>query len=142
MYSICKEFSFDAAHRLYNLSYASKCQNIHGHRYHITVELFVGNLNKDSMVIDFTHFKIFSDWIDNFVDHSMLIACDDNELLEMCKKINTRYIVIPYEKTTSENLAKFFFEEIKILYGNLCKEIKITVHETPKNYASYTGKSK
>ncbi len=142
MYSICKEFSFDAAHRLYNLSYDSKCKNVHGHKYYMNVEMFAQNLNDDSMVIDFTHFKTFSDWIDNFVDHSMLIASGDNELLEMSVKLNTRYIVIPYPLTSSENLAKFFFEEIKLLYGNLCEEIKITVHETPKNYASYMGKTK
>lgn len=142
MYSICKEFSFDAAHRLHNLSYDSKCKNVHGHKYFINIEMFVKNLNNDSMVIDFTHFKTFSDWIEKFVDHSMLIANDDNELIEICTKLNTRYIIIPYPLTSSENLAKFFFEEIKLLYGNLCEEIKITVHETPKNYASYTGKTK
>lgn len=139
MYSVCKEFSFDAAHRLFNLSYESKCKNLHGHKYFVTIKLFVEDLNCDGMVIDFTHFKAFQTWVDNFLDHSVLIAEPDRELLEMCKKLDTAYYIIPYEKTTSENLAKFFFREVKDLYGEVCKEIEITVHETPKNYASYKG---
>ena len=56
MYYVKKRFEVSAAHRL-DLSYESKCTNIHGHNWIITVECRAKELNKEGMVTDFTHIK-------------------------------------------------------------------------------------
>lgn len=44
------------AHNL-KLSYESKCSNLHGHNWIVTVYCKSETLNADGMVIDFTHVK-------------------------------------------------------------------------------------
>ena len=44
------------AHNL-KLSYDSKCSNLHGHNWIVTVYCKSETLNADGMVIDFTHVK-------------------------------------------------------------------------------------
>lgn len=56
MYYIEKTLEVSACHRL-NLSYESKCQNLHGHNWIITIYCKSRELNKDGMVVDFTHIK-------------------------------------------------------------------------------------
>ena len=139
MYSVCKEFSFDAAHRLHNLSYESKCKNLHGHKYFISLRLFRKELNEGGMIIDFKHFGLFEDYIDNNFDHATIIAQDDMQLRTACATLNTLHTTIPFDLTTSENIAKHLFDVAKGYYNNLCDEIEIKVNETPKNYASFKG---
>lgn len=45
-----------ASHSL-KLSYQSKCENLHGHNWIITVFCRSKDLNEDGMVVDFTHIK-------------------------------------------------------------------------------------
>ena len=53
MYYIEKTMEISACHCL-KLSYESKCQNLHGHNWIITVYCKSSELNKDGMVVDFT----------------------------------------------------------------------------------------
>jgi len=138
-YSVCKEFSFDAAHRLHALTYESKCVNLHGHKYFISLRLFRKELNEGGMIIDFKHFGLFEDYIDDNFDHATIIAEDDMQLRSVCMTLNTRFTTIPFDLTTSENIAKHLFNIAKEYYSDLCDEIEIKVNETPKNYASFRG---
>ena len=56
MYYIQKTLTISAAHNL-TLSYESKCEQLHGHNWVITVYCKAKELNKDGMVTDFTHIK-------------------------------------------------------------------------------------
>lgn len=56
MYYVKKRLEISAAHRL-ELSYESKCNNLHGHNWIVTVECKARELNQDGMVTDFTHIK-------------------------------------------------------------------------------------
>lgn len=56
MYYIKKRIEISAAHRL-DLSYESKCSQLHGHNWIITVECRSRELNADGMVADFTEVK-------------------------------------------------------------------------------------
>lgn len=56
MYYIKKRLEISAAHRL-QLSYPSKCSELHGHNWIITVECRSRELNADGMVADFTDVK-------------------------------------------------------------------------------------
>ena len=56
MFKVKKRLEISASHKL-NLSYESKCENLHGHNWIIDVYLKSDTLNDDGMVMDFTHIK-------------------------------------------------------------------------------------
>ena len=68
MYYIKKTIEISACHRLC-LSYESKCTNMHGHNWIITVYCRARKLNADGMVVDFTEVKRR---IQDVIDHANL----------------------------------------------------------------------
>lgn len=95
------------AHRL-RLSYESKCANIHGHNWIVTVHCKAEKLNEDGMVADFKHIK---EKIHGYLDHGFL-----NELL-------------PFNPT-AENIARWIVDSIDKCY-------KAEVQESEGNIAVY-----
>ena len=107
MFYIKKSMEISAAHRL-NLSYESKCQNLHGHNWHVTIYCKAEELNQDGMVCDFTHIKKA---IHEKLDHQYL-----NDIL-------------PFNPT-AENMARWTCEQIPTCY-------KVSVQESDGNIAVY-----
>ena len=107
MFYIQKSMEISAAHKL-NLSYESKCQNLHGHNWHVTIYCKAEELNQDGMVCDFTHIKKA---IHEKLDHQYL-----NEIL-------------PFNPT-AENMARWMCEQIPTCY-------KVSVQESDGNIATY-----
>ena len=107
MYFVSKSMEISAAHRL-NLSYQSKCQNLHGHNWHVTIYCKAKELNQDGMVCDFTHIKKA---IHEKLDHQYL-----NDIL-------------PFNPT-AENMARWMCEQIPTCY-------KVSVQESDGNIATY-----
>lgn len=107
MYYIKKTLEISACHRL-NLSYESKCENLHGHNWIITIYCKAEKLNKDGMVIDFTHIK---KQISEKLDHN-----DLNSVLNF--------------NPTAENIAKWIQQQIPYCY-------KVEVQENKGNIAIY-----
>ena len=107
MYYISKRMEIAGAHNL-KLSYKSKCSNIHGHNWIITVYCKSEELNKDGMVIDFKHIK---EKIHNKLDHQYL-----NDVLDF--------------NPTAENMAKWICDQIDTCY-------KVSVQESEGNIAIY-----
>ena len=75
MISICKTFSFEAAHFLPN--HLGKCKNLHGHSYILEVEVRgvpkKGKSAEKGMIIDFGRLKqIVNETIIDKLDHTML----------------------------------------------------------------------
>ena len=108
MYYIKKTLEISACHKL-NLSYESKCRNMHGHNWVITVYCRSRQLDANGMVCDFTHIK---EKIHGYLDHGNL-----NELL-------------PFNPT-AENIAKWICDQIPECY-------KVSVQESEGNTATYT----
>lgn len=112
MYYVSKRMEISACHKL-NLSYNSKCSNMHGHNWIVTVFCKSETLNQDGMVMDFTHIK---ECIHGKLDHANL-----NELL-------------PFNPT-AENMAKWIVEQFTECY-------KAMVQESEGNIAVYVDNSK
>lgn len=89
MYFVKKRFEISAAHRL-DLSYKSKCSNLHGHNWIVTVECKSAELNKDGMVVDFTHIKEF---VMDRLDHSVI-----NDVIDC--------------NPTAENIARWIVDNV------------------------------
>lgn len=107
MFYITKRMEIAGAHRL-ALDYESKCGNLHGHNWIVTVYCKAKELNKNGMVVDFKHIK---KKIHDYLDHGVL-----NELL-------------PFNPT-AENIAKWIVSQIPQCY-------KASVQESEGNIAIY-----
>ncbi len=68
MYIVRKRLEISASHHL-NLSYTSKCENLHGHNWIVIVWCRSKQLNPDGMVVDFAHIK---QMIQEKLDHKNL----------------------------------------------------------------------
>lgn len=107
MYYLTKRIEISAAHRL-ELDYASKCTNLHGHNWIITVHCRAAKLNSNGMVTDFTTIK---ELVSDGLDHRVL-----NE-------------VLPFNPT-AENIARYLCDSIENCY-------RVDVQESEGNIASY-----
>lgn len=110
---ISKEFTFETASALYG--YDGKCENIHGHSYHmvVTVKGYPVEDPKDpkyGMVIDFSQLKkIVKEEIVEEMDHSFVL--NENTPHAEFKEANVwfgkRIILLPYQPTCENMLMDF-----------------------------------
>lgn len=107
MYYASKRMEIAGSHRL-QLSYESKCHNLHGHNWIVIVYCKAKELNNDGMIVDFKHIK---NKIHDYLDHGNL-----NDLL-------------PFNPT-AENIAKWICDQIPECY-------KVSVQESEGNTAIY-----
>lgn len=107
MYYVKKTLEISAAHRL-ELSYESKCSNLHGHNWIVVVECCSKELDENGMVVDFSHIK-----------QTILDALDHKVLND----------VLPFTPT-AENLARWIVDNTKNCY-------RCTVIESEGNEAIY-----
>lgn len=113
-YEVSKRMEIAGCHHL-NLPYESKCTNLHGHNWIVTVTVGADNLLHD-MVIDFKHIK---NAIHDKLDHGNL-----NEIFDF--------------NPTAENIAKWIFDEVNHMRpGADC--LKVTIQESEGNIATYNN---
>ena len=107
MFIVKKRMEIAGAHRL-NLNYESKCANLHGHNWIVTVWCKSQTLDANGMVIDFTHIK-----------------------REVQEKLDHKFLndVVPFNPT-AENIAKWVCEQIPNCY-------RVSVQESEGNIATY-----
>ena len=117
-----RTFKFEAQRRMeiagshqLKLPYSSKCENLHGHNWIVTVYVGADELIGD-MVLDFTHIKKA---IHDKLDHHNL-----NDVLDF--------------NPTAENIAQWIAKEVDLMReGVHC--FKVTVQESEGNIATYNN---
>ena len=107
MYFVKKTFEVAGSHQL-RLNYKSKCENVHGHNWIVTVYCKAEELDDNGMVVDFGHIK---QSIMDVLDHKHL-----NDVVRF--------------NPTAENIARWIVERIHNCY-------KADVQESMGNVASY-----
>ncbi|MCF0183481.1 MAG: 6-carboxytetrahydropterin synthase, partial [Bacteroidaceae bacterium] len=90
------------------LPYESKCTQLHGHNWLITVHCRCRELNAEGMVVDFTHVKTL---LRNTLDHRCL-----NDIFDF--------------NPTAENIARWVCDQIPNCY-------RVDIQESANNSASY-----
>lgn len=108
MYRVKKRLEIAGAHRL-DLDYESKCSNVHGHNWIIEIYMQSKELDRNGMVMDFTHIK---QEIHDVLDHKYI-----NDVVQI--------------NPTAENIARWVCERL----GTKC--YKVIVQESEGNAAEY-----
>jgi 6-pyruvoyltetrahydropterin/6-carboxytetrahydropterin synthase len=107
MFSVTREISFCYGHRL--LQYDGKCRFLHGHNGRAVITLAAPSLDSLGMVTDFSRLKtVVGGWIDEHLDHRMLLHRDD-PVLPMLKQQGEPVYVLDVNPT-AENIARIIYE--------------------------------
>lgn len=102
---------FQAAHFLKD--YKGKCEQVHGHTFHVEVQVEVTALNDTGIGIDFTEIK-----------EKLLSILPDHKLLNEVYSFNP----------SAENLSRHFYQELKKYFP----VIAVTVWESEDASATYS----
>lgn len=133
MYRVTREISFCYGHRL--LNYEGKCRHLHGHNGVAVVTLEGPKLDDRGMLVDFGEIKRkIQSWIDEEIDHNMLLHRDD-PIIPALKERGERFYVMD-ENPTAENIARLIYEHGREA-GLPVVEVKLW--ETPNCVTTYTA---
>jgi len=145
--TITRKGSFDCGHRVMNER--MKCFNLHGHTYLYELEFAFNSMQSIGYAIDFKEIKrIACQWIDDVLDHGMLVNPADHFVIGACKALNSKTWFMSlngedkYCNPTVENIAKEVFLAIDYLMndGNL-RLCKVKLYETPNCFTECTALS-
>jgi 6-pyruvoyltetrahydropterin/6-carboxytetrahydropterin synthase len=133
MFSVTREITFCYGHRL--LDYNGKCRHLHGHNGRAVITLAGDELDARGMVVDFTDLKrVVGGWIDETLDHKMLLRRDDPVLAYL--RAQGEPVFVMDVNPTAENIARLIFEQAATA-GFPVVEVKLW--ETEACCATYAG---
>ena len=132
MYEVVKSISFCYGHRL--LRYVGPCANIHGHNAVADIKLVTEKLDERGMVMDFGDIKaIVKKWIDETLDHTMLMAADD-PMVPVFQNANEKFYLME-KNPTAENIAELIYEFVA---AQGFPVHSVTLWESDTSYARYS----
>lgn len=131
MFRVTREIDFCYGHRL--LNYEGKCRYLHGHNGHAIITLESQELDARGMVIDFSDIKkVVSAWIDENLDHRMLLHRDDPMLAVL--REHKEPVFVMDANPTAENIAKLIYE---FTASRGFPIVEAQLWETPRCVATY-----
>jgi 6-pyruvoyltetrahydropterin/6-carboxytetrahydropterin synthase len=132
MFRVTREIDFCYGHRL--LNYNGKCKHLHGHNGRAVIVIESAKLDERGMVLDFSDIKrVVSKWIDENLDHRMILRRDDPAVAALQKLGEPLFLVD--ENPTAENIAKLIFEFTRQQGFPI---VEAHLWETPRCFATYT----
>ncbi len=122
MFELKIKNNFSAAHKLAMVG--EKCENLHGHNWHIEVRVSGENLNQAGVLVDFGSIKQFVNEIMEELDHKYL-----NEI-EIFNDM----------QPTSERIAVYIAKRLQKLLDRLDEKVRVssvTAWESKDSSATY-----
>ncbi|HEY5311023.1 MAG TPA: 6-carboxytetrahydropterin synthase [Pirellulales bacterium] len=133
MFRVTREIDFCYGHRL--LNYSGKCKYLHGHNGRAVIAIESPELDERGMVLDFSDIKnVVSNWIDQNLDHRMLLHRDDPAVPVLREMGEPMYLLDT--NPTAENIARLIFE---FTASQGFPIVEARLWETPRCFATYTG---
>jgi 6-pyruvoyltetrahydropterin/6-carboxytetrahydropterin synthase len=133
MYRVTRALSFCYGHRL--LDYDGKCRHLHGHNGRAVLSLAADRLDRTGMVVDFTRIKrVVGAWIDEHLDHKMLLHKDD-PLLPFLRQQGEPVYVLDVNPT-AENIARLIYDYAT---AQGFPVVEVQLWETETCFAGYSG---
>jgi 6-pyruvoyltetrahydropterin/6-carboxytetrahydropterin synthase len=133
MYRVTREIHFCYGHRL--LNYDGKCRHLHGHNGRAVIALETPELDALGMVMDFARIKrVVSNWIEETLDHKMLLHRDDPALPFLHELGEPVYVL--NVNPTAENIARLIYD---FTASQGFPVVEVQLWETENCYATYTG---
>ena len=140
---ISRKGNFDSGHRVMNEF--MKCFNIHGHTYLYELTFSFENMEEIGYAIDFKEIKrVFCQWIDDTVDHGMILNPKDELLINTTQAYGTKLWLMSlngegeYCNPSVENIAKEVLLAMNILSDTLYQDSptglrihSVKIYETP-----------
>lgn len=137
---VTRKGTFDSGHRVMNER--MKCFNIHGHTYLYELKFEFNEMEEIGYAIDFKEIKrVGCQWIDDILDHGMLLNPQDTKLIETTIGYGSKYWLMSlngageYCNPSVENIAKEVFLAMMVLFNPaVYKNLKIhevIIYETP-----------
>jgi 6-pyruvoyltetrahydropterin/6-carboxytetrahydropterin synthase len=134
MFRVTREIDFCYGHRL--LNYDGKCKHLHGHNGRAVITLESDQLDARGMVVDFSDIKrLVSNWIDENLDHRMILQRDD-PAVEVLRKLGEPMYLIDVNPT-AENIARLIYEQAA---RQNIPIVECRLWETPHCFATYRGR--
>jgi len=131
MYLVTRELRFCYGHRL--LEYAGKCRHLHGHNGRAVISLAAMALDPLGMVCDFSQIKrIVGGWIDEHLDHKMLLHQNDPALPFLKQQGEPLFIMDV--NPTAENIAKLIYDYAA---SQGFPVVQVQLWETDDSHATY-----
>lgn len=131
MYQATKQIHFCYGHRL--LNYPGKCRNLHGHNAKAEITLESDQLDDRAMVVDFDDIeRLVKSWIDEHIDHKMLLA-ESDPLLPILREQGVDCYVMQ-SNPTAEAIARLIYE---CAQSQGFPVVGVTVWETDSSFATY-----
>jgi 6-pyruvoyltetrahydropterin/6-carboxytetrahydropterin synthase len=135
--TITRKGSFDAGHRIMNER--MKCFNLHGHTYLYELVFEFNQMEDIGYAIDFKEIKrVGSQWIDDRLDHGMIINPKDQEIIAVCDNLGSKKWLMSlngekeYCNPSAENISKEIFIAVSyLLNNNNLKLQEVKLYETP-----------
>ena len=133
MYSVTKRIEFCYGHRL--MDYNGVCQHPHGHNAVVEIHIEADRLDGRNMVADFGDIKrIVKGWIDQELDHKMILRNDDPLVAALQKMGEPVYLLD--SNPTAERIAQLIYDKSR---EHGLPVSRVTVWETPTSWATYTA---
>ena len=133
MFSVTREIPFCYGHRL--LEYEGKCRHLHGHNGRAVLTLEAPQLDALGMVMDFTRIKrVVSTWIDETLDHRMLLHRDDPALPFLRQQGEPVFVMDV--NPTAENIARLIYDFVA---AQGFPVVEVRLWETETSCATYAG---
>ena len=142
--TISRRIEWDMAHRL-GPKCATKCRNLHGHRYTALATLAAETTTELGMVLDFGDaIRAMKGFIDGSLDHACIVDRRDVALLEFLTEQGDKRCEVEFP-TTVENLCAWLAGQFQVAFDALpgaaergVRLVALRVFETPNCYADWT----